>query len=219
MSVPIVPAVIPQSGDALRAAFAQLDFAPELSIDVVDGEFVPFTSWPYEPPGDPAAISHLLTSRTVEVDLMVREQLAAATKWQAAGADMVVFHLPGITVEDFARFAETARVSCGVSLLNGTPLVDLAPFVPYADYLQFMGIAEIGSQGQPFDTRVLDRIRAAKAAYPELPITVDGSVNEATLAELVAAGADRLIVGSAIVKAADPAAAYDRLVAACTGAQ
>ena len=60
---------------------------------------------------------------------------------------------------------------------------------------------------------VLERIREAKAAYPELPITVDGSVNHATLPELLAAGVDRLIVGSAIVKAEDPAAAYADLCA------
>lgn len=219
MPVPIVPAVIPPSLADLTTAFSAYDFAPELSIDVVDGQFVPFTSWPYDPAGAPEEVAYLLRSRTVEIDLMVTDQVAAARAWRAAGADMLAFHAPGITPDAFCSLAADGGASFGISIPNDAPLTDLEPFLPGADYLQFMGIAHIGSQGQPFDTRVLDRIRSAKAAYPELPITVDGSVNADTIGALVAAGADRLIVGSAIVRAEDPAAAYAALTAAANAAQ
>jgi pentose-5-phosphate-3-epimerase len=74
-----------------------------------------------------------------------------------------------------------------------------------------MGIHEIGAQGQPFDTTVLEKITAVKAAYPEKPVTIDGSVNEHTIVKLKEAGADRFIVGSAITLQPDPAAAHKAL--------
>lgn len=211
MTIPIVPAVIPTSFQMLRQAFSELAFAPELSIDVVDGDFVPYTSWPYQPAGEPSQLAGLMNSRTVEVDLMVRNQAAAATAWLAAGADMLVFHARGIRPEDLATIAARTQASLGISISNDAPFTDLEPFLEYVDYLQFMGIAEIGVQGQSFDERVLEHMKTAKSRAPHLPITIDGSVNEDTLEQLIAAGADRLIVGSAIVKASNPIGAYQHL--------
>ena len=216
MSVPIVPAVIPPSRAALEASFTDLAFADELSIDVVDGAFVPFSSWPYEPSGEPRAVRHLLTTRTVEVDLMVTDQVAAARSWLAAGADMLVFHARGISPEALAAVAADTNVSLGISILNDVSVDAIEPYLPSVDYIQFMGIAQIGAQGQPFDERVLAHVRTCKQRYPDYPITVDGSVNAATIPKLLAAGADRLIVGSAIVKADDPATAYAQLTALVT---
>jgi pentose-5-phosphate-3-epimerase len=48
---PIVPAVIPKSLSELEIALPQLAFSAEIHIDVVDGKFVPSTSWPYMPKG------------------------------------------------------------------------------------------------------------------------------------------------------------------------
>ena len=71
-----------------------------------------------------------------------------------------------------------------------------------------MGIAKIGSQGQPFDERVLERVRVLRAEYPELTISIDGSVNVETVVLLSQAGADRFVSGSAILKAKNPAEAF-----------
>jgi pentose-5-phosphate-3-epimerase len=75
-----------------------------------------------------------------------------------------------------------------------------------------MGIKEIGAQGQPFDETILETIAQVKAAFPDKPITVDGSINSDTIERVVAAGADRVIVGSAITLQAEPYAAYEALI-------
>jgi thiamine monophosphate synthase len=71
-----------------------------------------------------------------------------------------------------------------------------------------------GHQGEPFDPdqKALFLVERLHRRYPTLPIQVDGGVNESNIRDLVTAGATRLAVGSAIVKAEDPAAAYRRLV-------
>jgi ribulose-phosphate 3-epimerase len=102
-------------------------------------------------------------------------------------------------------------VSLGVSFNGDTPLEAVFPYLPYADYVQVMGIHTIGVQGQPFSERALTYVEELKRAFPKLAVSVDGSVNEATIARVVKAGADRLIVGSAIVGQSAPAEAYETL--------
>ena len=99
----------------------------------------------------------------------------------------------------------------GIALNNDTDLSVLDPLMHHLDYVQCRGIAEIGRQGNSFDERVLDRVATLRGKYPELTISVDGSVNEETIKQLAEAGANRLVSGSAIIKSDDPAAAYQKL--------
>ena len=68
------------------------------------------------------------------------------------------------------------------------------------DYVQCMGIDEVGSQGIPFDTKTIDKVRELRQKYPDLEIQVDGGINTENAKLLKEAGADRIIVGSAIWK-------------------
>lgn len=214
--IPIVPAIIPKTLDEIKTVLPSLSFSPEIHVDVVDGKFVPFTSWPYQPSGQPTMVKDVTDEFTLEVDLMVEDPLVAADAWLKAGADMLVFHTENISVEAFTRFANSTRVSVGISAVNDTPLEELRPYLESADYIQLMGIAKIGAQGQPFDERVIDRIKEIKIEYPNLPITIDGSVNKNTIAKLAQAGADRFICGSAILGAPEPYVAYNELQALIT---
>jgi len=213
MVKPVVPAIIPDSADAVRAAATQLAFSHELHLDVVDGKFVPYRSWPYEPEGDPRDTKSLTDRFTLEVDLMVASPLPAAAAWLQAGADMLVFHVETLSVEEFRGVREMTKISLGICALNDTLDDVLLSYLPYADYVQVMGIAQIGAQGQPFDERALARIAMIKQAAPQLMVSVDGSINTNTIARAAAAGADRFIAGSAVVRAADPYAAYTALCA------
>lgn len=208
---PIVPAIIPKSTKQIINLLPELSFSPEIHIDVVDGKFVRSVSWPYDPVGYPDEIKAYTDSFTLEVDLMVDNPLIAADSWLAAGADMLVFHVETIELPAFKRFTESAKISVGISASNDTPLSTLESYTVFADYVQLMGIAEIGVQGQMFDERVLERIISLKKKFPKLSITVDGSVNEKTITRLHAAGADRFICGSAIVASPVPHLAHTKL--------
>lgn len=206
--IPIVPAIIPKSQTDLESALKNLVFSSEIHVDVVDGKFVPFVSWPYEPWGLPVMVKNTTDKFTLEVDLMVESPLQSAENWIEAGADMLVFHTESISLKDFKNFVHSAPVSVGISALNDTLLETFLPYVEVADYVQLMGIAKIGSQGQSFDVRVLDRIGTLKKHFAKHSITVDGSVNRNTVKDLKIAGANRLIVGSAITHADRPYDAY-----------
>lgn len=59
--IPIVPAIIPKSQAQIESLLDKLNFSTEVHVDVVDGKFVPFLSWPYEPKGSPVDIKKVLT--------------------------------------------------------------------------------------------------------------------------------------------------------------
>jgi ribulose-phosphate 3-epimerase len=219
ISSPIVPAIIPTSVADLAATIHSLGPVPELHVDVVDGQFVPFRSWPYITPDSPLAALSILAPYTLEVDLMVMDPVTAAADWLRVGADRLVFHVESISVAAFKRFTEEVAVTVGISALNDTSFSELEAYLPYADFVQVMGIARIGAQGQSFDERVIDRITMLRSRYSHLALSLDGSVNATTLERVLALQLDRYIMGSAIVKAENPAVAYQEFSRVARGAE
>ena len=211
--IPVVPAIIPKSQADLQDKLTTLVFSPEIHVDVVDGKFTSGASWPCDPTGDPAALKLYLDDFTLEVDMMVVNPLPVAVDWITAGADMLVFHIETIDLDNFKSFADFTHVTTSVACHGDTPITTLLSYAEYADAIQLMGIKEIGTQGQPFLESVLEAIKTVKQAYPDKPITVDGSINTDTIAKVIAAGADRVIVGSAITLQPNPYQAYRALQA------
>lgn len=214
---PIVPAVIPHTVEEVKKCAENFSFSHEFHLDIIDGKFLPSVSWPYEPVGDPMNVKPYLDSYTLEVDLMVEQPVIAANQWIAAGADMLVFHVETLPKEVFANFSQETNVSIGISFNGETTMETFETYVPFADYIQLMGIYEIGKQGQSLDEEVFEKIAYIKQHYPSLSITVDGSVNESTIQRLKEAGADRFIVGSAITLQDNQLAAYQYLNALING--
>ena len=105
-------------------------------------------------------------------------------------------------------------VELGLALNPDTSLDTILPYMEKIDFVQCMGIARIGYQGQPFDERVLTQINQLRVKYPNLPISVDGGVNIETAALLKQAGATRLVAGSAIFGASDVSEAITGLQSA-----
>ena len=215
--LPIVPAVIPHSAAEVYAYTKTLSFAKEFHLDVLDGIFVAAPSWPYDPSGEPMEVKSFLDVFTLEVDLMVDSPLLAAKQWITAGADMLVFHVETVQLEAFKAFTEHCSVSVGIAAHGADVVSRIEPYLAYADYVQVMGIKEIGAQSQPFDESVVETIAALKHLRPHLSVTVDGSVNKETIKKLAKAGADRFITGSAVVLQDSPQAAQAELMALING--
>lgn len=206
--IPIVPALIPKEESSVRETLSRVSFSNEFHLDVIDGQFTPAASWPYFPQGDPKSVKPYTDQFTLEVDLMVADPLTAAVDWITAGADMLVFHLETISLENFKNIEEFTHVSVGISCHGDTSIEALLEYAEYADYVQLMGIHEIGAQGQPFDESVFEKIEKIKQAFPGKSLTIDGSVNKDTIVRLKEAGADRFIVGSAVTLQDDPFEAH-----------
>jgi ribulose-phosphate 3-epimerase len=217
----LVPAHIPVSlEDIFRVAKLIKPFTRDFHVDVVDGVFVDSVSWPYGVGGgngSPHEARTLADMFDIEFDLMVADALSELPRYLAARPKRVVVHLESCMDVALAHhMAKDAGVQLGLSASNDTPLDFFLDELAHADYAQCMGIRTIGSQGQPLDEEVFSRMRVLRERYPTLPISVDGSINAATIARFAATEAERLIVGSAIVKQADPEAAYRELMTRAT---
>lgn len=226
----IVPAVLPSSRDDLEAKlelFARMPSVDRVQIDVVDGQYAEPASWPYTEPGTLGILqSHgealpRLETIAYEIDLMCLDALEAAGEWLALGASRLTFHartpaeVPQLVAAAHRRyggdFIAEPFVSFGVALGIGEDAAPLDACLDNIDYVQFMGIASIGRQGEPFDARVFDAIKTFHAAHPDMPIQVDGGISSANAKRLLALGVSNLIVGSAILDAPDPRATFIEL--------
>jgi pentose-5-phosphate-3-epimerase len=229
----VVPAVLPGSRQDLDEKLALLAAIPAVSriqIDVVDGQFASPASWPHpdssspETTGRPTELE-LMAQRgetlphldriEYEIDLMCLDVARFAEPWLTLGASRLTFHAE--SAADLPRLLAYARtrygsvVSLGLALNIASDLALLDPVLGNIDYVQFMGIARIGLQGQPFDERALEKIRVFRARHRDVPVQIDGGVSLGNARKLLGLGVVNLVVGSAILRAHDPSAALAAL--------
>lgn len=138
----------------------------------------------------------------LEAHLMMSHPQEHISTLIKAGFSRVLVQVEAISAEAFAEMIHEWRgaTEIGAVLKIETPLSAIDSFVHELKTVQLMGIAHIGSQGQPFDERVIPRVRALHTARPHLTIAVDGGVNKKNAKMLANAGAARLVVGSAIAE-------------------
>lgn len=225
----VVPAVLPSSRQDLEeklALFAKIPSVSRVQIDVVDGKFAAPASWPYTAPlelRDASMRGDLLPCVdriAYEIDLMCLDAERASEAWVALGASRLTFHAESaIDLTQFLSsvceryghgFLSCDLISIGLAINIASDLSLIEPYLDRIDYVQFMGIAKIGKQGQLFDRRTLEKVRLFRKRHPDIPVQVDGGVSLEVARELVALGVSDLVVGSAILRAADPAAEVEK---------
>lgn len=220
----VVPAVLPSAKsdlDEKLELFGQLPGVTRVQIDVVDGRFAAPPSWPYVAPEEFKAMharGEVLphTDRIeYEIDLMCLDIDSAIDAWLPVGATRLTLHAES-TLDLLRHLAALKErygilVSFGLALSVASDLKLIEPCLPEVAYVQFMGIARIGRQGQPFDARAYEHIRLFHSRHPDIPIQIDGGVSLANAEKLITLGATDLIVGSGIVRAKDPKAALAAL--------
>ncbi|MDE1975603.1 MAG: hypothetical protein KGI49_03820 [Patescibacteria group bacterium] len=208
----IIPAILPKDFAELVDKIELIKgFVKAVQIDVCDGQFVPNATWPYRKHDDSfEKIAHeelglpSWQELDYEFDLMVNRPEEVVEEWVVAGAARLVIHAEA--KGDVSKALEMIQglVEAGLALNESTDLAVIEKYRDKISFVQLMGIDRIGFQGQPFDERVVGRIKQVRLAHPALPISIDGGVSLQTAQELIAAGADRLIVGSAIFGAENP---------------
>ncbi|MDE2031003.1 MAG: hypothetical protein KGI58_01945 [Patescibacteria group bacterium] len=218
--IEVIPAILVENFDKLREYLAHIvNITSIVQIDMCDGKFTPSISWPMGKDNQ-ESIQSILNEESglpfwdsidFEFDLMVANAHKHFEFFTRLGAKRIVFHIEAENDKvEFKEFIESLdmyireNIQIGVAINTTTPINELTPIISHIDFVQCMGIKHIGYQGQPFDERVLSQISELRTAYPELIISVDGSVNKDTAPLLVKAGANRLVVGSALISSNDP---------------
>ena len=223
-----MPAVLARSFKDLAQHIEKLKGAPLkfIQIDAADGTFVRNRTWPYR---DESTFEKIVKEEhglplweefDFEFDLMVQNPFERLMDYVHAGAARMLVHaksqdaLHAIQkLVDLREESGALPLGVGVAVnLDEQPEV-LEPFESQFDYVQVMGISKIGYQGEPFDERAIYLIERLRRRYPGLTLQVDGGVSLKNANALAKAGANRLVVGSAIFKSDDPLATIAALKA------
>ena len=217
--VEIIPAIIPQSFAEIEEKTGQIkNVAKTVQIDITDGVFVPEKSWPYIPQGRNEFESLVRGERgfphweelNYEIDLMVNEPELVIQNWITAGAARIIVHIESTAhvndiVKSFGKdeLGSFRSHELGIALNIETPNDTIYSLMCQIDFIQCMGMEIIGHQGEPFSEKVIPKIKDLRKRFPEAILSVDGGVNEKSAPKLIAAGANRLVSGSALWGAPD----------------
>lgn len=210
----LAPSLLAADFTRLADALALLEQAGNcvVHVDVMDGHFVPNITV-----GLPVATSiRKATQVPMDCHLMITEPSRYALEFVKAGANWVSVHQeadPHIHRTLSAIRAAGPEVKAGVVLNPSTPVETLVDLVGVFDFVLLMSVNP-GFGGQTFIPRVVDKVKRLDALRTErgVPffIQLDGGVDKSNAADLIAAGADVLVAGSAVFAAKDPLQAiYD----------
>lgn len=207
----ILPSLLVCDFANLEAEIRRLEEAgvSALHLDVMDGHFVPNLSY-----GLPVvAAIRRVTSLALDVHLMIANPEPYLEKYQAAGADSLTIHVEA--AEDAGRLTRRIKslgMGAGLAINPHTPVERFDPYFGEFDIALVMSV-EPGFGGQTFDFGALDKIRAlVQKTPPGTAIAVDGGVNLNTIAACSSAGANGLVVGSAIFATSDYCASVANLL-------
>lgn len=174
--------------------------AQYLHIDVMDGIFVPSISF-----GMPLITSIRGTSRQFfDVHLMIVNPERYIKEFVECGADGITFHLEAVgDAEKIIEEIHAAGVQVGISIKPGTPIEKVYPYLDKVETVLVMSV-EPGFGGQPFIPESYERIRKLRDYIDEhhypVKIEVDGGVGKKNVREVIGAGADICVAGSAVFK-------------------
>jgi ribulose-phosphate 3-epimerase len=175
-------------------------------LDVMDGRFVPNISY------GPMIIEFIrkTTQKVCDVHLMIEQPELYAEAFKKAGADILTVHAEACNhLHRNIQQIKALGMKAGVAINPHTPVTVLQDIIHDIDLVCVMSVNP-GFGGQSFIPHTLEKIIALKqliaAKNANVLIEVDGGVTEDNARSIVEAGADVLVAGNTVFKAADPEA-------------
>ena len=172
--------------------------AKYLHIDVMDGMFVPALSYGM------CVVESIRKScdMVLDVHLMIVEPGRHVEAFAKAGADIITIHLEACAdAHEVIRQIHSCGCKAGVSIKPGTPIEVLEEYLDEVELILIMSV-EPGFGGQGFIPECMDKIKAVRTEIQKngykCELEIDGGAKLNNTADIVAAGADVIVAGSAV---------------------
>ncbi|MCI6567450.1 ribulose-phosphate 3-epimerase [Dysosmobacter sp. HCP28S3_G4] len=203
--VKIAPSILSADFANLERDIQRISTADYVHVDVMDGMFVPNITI-----GIPVVASiRKTTELPLDVHLMIVQPVRYVEQFCDAGADLVTVHVESDTEENIHAALDKIHAKgkrAGIVLKPKTPAEAALPFLEKVDLILVMTV-EPGFGGQKFMADQMEKVSALRALIdqrnPGCELEVDGGVDPVTCKTCIAAGANVLVAGSAVYKAAD----------------
>lgn len=203
----ISPSILASDFSQLKEEVVSIEKAGAdlVHIDVMDGMFVPNITL-----GAPV-IKCLKgkTSLPFDVHLMINEPIRYIDDFASAGADIITFHIEAATDVD-ATISKIKEAGCkpAISIKPGTPAQEVFPYLDKV-YMVLVMTVEPGFGGQSFMPETMPKVRTIRDEITkrklDTHIQVDGGIDGNTVSVAAENGANILVAGSYVFKAADRA--------------
>ena len=204
----LAPSILSADFANLQSALSQCEEggAHWIHVDVMDNQFVPNLTI-----GPPVVKSlRPKTNKFIDVHMMVIEPEKLVEPFARAGADLITFHIEATdNPQSVIDLIKSTGTKVGISIKPSTSMSDIEPFYDQVDLILVMSV-EPGFGGQGYIPESTKRIRDIKQKLNEqclqdrVMIEVDGGIKLFNAKELIDAGADVLVAGSAIFGTDDP---------------
>ena len=173
-----------------------------IHVDVMDGHFVPNISI------GPDVVKALrgCTKKVLDVHLMIAPCDPYLEAFAKAGSDIITVHVEaGPHIHRSLQAIRALGKKAGVTLNPGTPTDSIEPVIDLVDLVLVMSVNP-GFGGQKFIPAALEKLRKLRALAGGRPIDIeiDGGITPEVAAEVVRAGANALVAGSAVFKDRTP---------------
>jgi len=225
----IVPAILPKSfRDLEEKVGIVVGLSKYVHIDITDGTLTERANWPYAK--DNEEFNQIKSEErglpywedlSFEAHLMVKNPEAVYEEWIRAGVERLIIHIESFeTSEKLSEFLLKLQkhfslkdsdfgLEVGLAVTFQTPIASILPHVSECNFVHLLSVGAIGGQGYKFEEGIFDKIKELRVPHPEVTIAIDGGVSLENIERLVEAGANRLIVGSAIYAAESPVDALE----------
>jgi ribulose-phosphate 3-epimerase len=212
MNTHIIPAIMPNNFEDIEHDVAIVKkYVDFVQLDLMDGNYVSEKTWPFHY-GTDYDLEDLKKETTsfpywedinYELDLMIARPEETLDTWLSIGAARIIFHYASVHDWEKIRNIEIGVrnfVKIGIAITIHDNIDDVCKLIDEGifDFIQIMGIDQIGYQGEPFEESSLGYIKKLHNRYPDMIISIDGAVSLDTISLLHHAGATRFVSGSAV---------------------
>ena len=197
--VEVVPAIIAKDFRELKKKIKLVEpYIEWVQLDIMDGKFVPNETW-----RNPKDLKRIETPLNLEAHLMIQNPFRAIAGWLNSGCRRVIVHWESLgynkekELRKIIAKIKKAKGETGLALNPETKWQEIEKFIPKLDLVLLMTVSP-GFGGQKFIKEVIPKMESLRKSFPDVKIEVDGGINLKTGKLAARAGANILVVGSAI---------------------
>lgn len=196
--IEVIPAILETDFAEIERKMLMVEEKVEwVQIDIADGILVPNTVLL-----QPILFQKIDTALLLELHMMVKDPLRFLTPFAAVGFKRFFAHIEADFVDEYIQKCHEMGCEAGVAIDGPTSIDRLTPFIEKADAVLVMAI-EAGFSGRPYREDTGEKVGRIRQMDADIPIAVDGAMNDVNAKKVIMAGATRINSNSYIFDGED----------------